>query len=67
MLLIGIFHRQFSGREILMLKRELDTVRPDLIWEAVPHRPGMGSRIVKRIKPALGPAVIPPDQRSYQR
>ena len=42
-----------------MLKRKLDNIRPDLIREAVPHRPRMGSRIVKRIKPALGPAVIP--------
>jgi hypothetical protein len=35
--LIGVFDRQFPGRQVLVVQRELDEGFAGVIWNAVPH------------------------------
>jgi hypothetical protein len=57
--LVGVFDRQFPGREVFVLKRNTDNIFTDLVRDAVPH--GSWSRRATRqsIEHALDPTGIP--------
>jgi len=57
--LVGVFHGRLAGRQILMLERKLDDVRPRLVREAIPHGPGVRRCVLKSIKPPVRPPIIP--------
>jgi hypothetical protein len=57
--LVGVFDRQFPGREVLVVQRELDESFADVIRDAVQHGSWSRRAIRQCLKAAINPTRIP--------